>query len=120
MKSPSKSKHPRKTGVLACKVSQRKSWCDIETSYPPSIVLAVCDKAEVDVFSLDAKGKQARNRRHARTIAALIEFTDLRIVDCARILEIKRYAAWWLRRKWTDLPQDQRSSWLGYIHARLK
>ena len=120
MKSHSEAKHQRKTGQLACKVSTRKSWCDIETNYPPSSVLAICDKAEVDVFSLDAKGKQAINRRNARTIAALIEFTDLRVVDCARLVKIKRDGAWWLRRKWTDLPQEQRSSWLGYIHARLK
>ena len=118
--SDGKPKHTRKTGILACKVSSRKSWCDIETSYPPSLVLAVCDKAEIDVFSLDAKGSQAINRRNARTIAALIEFTDLRVVDCARLLGIKRDSAWWLRRKWTDLAQEQRSSWLGYIHARLK
>ncbi len=118
--SRSNFKHPRKVGQLACKVANRKSWCDIEKSYHPSIVLAVCDKAEIDVFSTESKGKQAENRRNARTIAALIEFTDLRVVDCARILDLKRDGAWWLRRKWTDLPAEQRSGWLGYIYARLK
>ena len=95
-------------------------WCDIETNFPPSIVLAACDKLERESFGEGSDGVRAVTRRNARTLAALLEFTDLRVVDVGKLLDVNRDAAWNLRRKWIDLDEEQRQSWLKVVFARLK
>ena len=63
---------------------------------------------------------RAETRRNARTLAALLEFTDMRVVDVGKLLHINRDKAWNLRRKWIDLEESQRQRWLKVVFARLK
>ena len=122
MKSRSEVKRkPKKkyAGRLARKHSGN-GWCDIETNFPPSIVLAACDKLERESFGEGSDGVRAQTRRNARTLAALLEFTDLRVVDVGKLLDVNRDAAWNLRRKWIDLDEEQRQAWLRVVFARLK
>jgi hypothetical protein len=122
MKSHSEPKRkPRQSqaGRLARKHSGN-GWCDIETNFPPSIVLAVCKQLEYESFGEGTAGVRAKTRRNARTLAALLEFTDLRVVDVAKLLNLNRDSAWNLRRKWIDLEEEQRQRWLGVVFARLK
>jgi len=120
MKSPSEP-NPRNSqaGRLARKHSGN-GWCDIESNFPPPIVLAACNKIEKESFGEGSEGVRAKNRRNARTLAALLEFTDLRVVDVGRLLNLNRDSAWNLRRKWIDLDEDQRQAWLRIVFARLK
>jgi hypothetical protein len=120
MRSRSEPK-PKKSqaGRLARKHSGN-GWCDIETNFPPSIVLAVCKQLEYESFGNGSDGERAVSRRNARTLAALLEFTDLRVVDVAKLLHINRDQGWNLRRKWIDLDEEQRQRWLGVVFARLK
>ena len=83
-------------------------------------VLAACDKLERESFGEGSDGVRAVTRRNARTLAALLEFTDLRVVDVGKLLDVNRDAAWNLRRKWIDLDEEQRQSWLKVVFARLK
>ena len=122
MKSRSEVKRkPKKShaGRLARKHSGN-GWCDIETNFPPAIVLAVCKQLEYESFGEGTDGVRAVTRRNARTLAALLEFTDLRVVDVGKLLDVNRDAAWNLRRKWIDLDEEQRQSWLKVVFARLK
>ena len=122
MKSRSEPKRkPRQSqaGRLARKHSGN-GWCDIETNFPPAIVLAVCNQLEYESFGEGTKGVRAVTRKNARTLAALLEFTDLRVVDVAKLLNLNRDSAWNLRRKWIDLEEEQRQRWLGIVFARLK
>ena len=122
MKSRSEVKRkPKKkyAGRLARKHTG-SGWCDIETNFPPSIVLAACDKLERESFGEGSEGVRAQTRRNARTLAALLEFTDLRVVDVGKLLGVNRDAAWNLRRKWIDLEEEQRQRWLKVVFARLK
>lgn len=116
---PKRKARPSQAGRLARKHSGN-GWCDIETNFPPSIVLAVCKQLEYESFGEGTDGVRAVTRRNARTLAALLEFTDLRIVDVTNILNIKRYQGWNLRRKWIALDEEQRQRWLGVVFARLK
>jgi hypothetical protein len=121
MKSRSEVKRkPRQSqaGRLARKHSGN-GWCDIETNFPPSIVLAVCKQLEYESFGEGTDGVRAVSRRNARTLAALLEFTDLRVVDVAKLLHINRDQGWNLRRK-CDLDEEQRQRWLKVVFARLK
>ena len=95
-------------------------WCDIETNFPPAIVLAVCKQLEYESFGKGTDGVRAVTRRNARTLAALLEFTDLRVDDVGKLLHINRDKAWNLRRKWIALDEEQRQRWLGVVFARLK
>jgi len=95
-------------------------WCDIETNFPPSIVLAACHKLELESFGDGSDGVRAVTRKNARTLAALLEFTDLRVVDVGKLLDVNRDQAWNLRRKWIDLDEEQRQRWLKVVFARLK
>ena len=122
MKSHSEVKRkPRQSqaGRLARKHSGN-GWCDIETNFPPSIVLAVCKQLEYESFGEGTDGVRAQGRRNARTLAALLEFTDMRVVDVGKLLHINRDKAWNLRRKWIALDEEQRQRWLGVVFARLK
>ena len=122
MKSRSEVKRkPKKShaGRLARKHTGN-GWCDIETNFPPAIVLAACDQLERESFGDGSDGVRAMSRRNARTLAALLEFTDLRVVDVAKILDINRDQGWNLRRKWIDLDEEQRQRWLKVVFARLK
>ena len=120
MRSPSERKpKPKYTGRLARKHTG-SGWCDIDTNFPPSIVLAACDKLERESFGEGTDGVRAEVRRNARTLAALLEFTDLRVVDVVKLLNINRDQGWNLRRKWIDLDEEQRQRWLGIVFARLK
>ena len=122
MKSRSEAKpKPRQSqaGRLARKHSGN-GWCDIETNFPPSIVLAVCKQLEFESFGNGSEGVRAETRRNARTLAALLEFTDMRVVDVGKLLHINRDKAWNLRRKWIDLEESQRQRWLKVVFARLK
>ena len=122
MKSHSEVKRkPKKShaGRLARKHSVN-GWCDIETNFPPPIVLAVCKQLEYESFGEGTDGVRAQGRRNARTLAALLEFTDLRVVDVAKLLKINRDQGWNLRRKWIALDEEQRQRWLGVVFARLK
>ena len=122
MKSRSEPKRkPKKkyAGRLARKHTG-SGWCDIETNFPPSIVLAACDKLERESFGEGTDGVRAETRRNARTLAALLEFTDMRVVDVGKLLGVNRDAAWNLRRKWIDLDEEQRQAWLRVVFARLK
>ena len=122
MKSRSEVKRkPKKkyAGRLARKHTG-SGWCDIETNFPPSIVLAACDKLERESFGEGSEGVRAVTRRNARTLAALLEFTDMRVVDVGKLLGVNRDAAWNLRRKWIDLDEEQRQAWLKVVFARLK
>jgi hypothetical protein len=122
MKSRSEVKRKPKrkyTGRLARKHTG-SGWCDIDTNFPPSIVLAACHKLERESFGEGSDGVRAKTRRNARTLAALLEFTDLRVVDVGKLLDVNRDAAWNLRRKWIDLDEEQRQSWLKVVFARLK
>ncbi len=120
MKSRSEPK-PKKShaGRLARKHSGN-GWCDIDTNFPPSIVLAVCKQLEYESFGEGTDGVRAVSRRNARTLAALLEFTDLRVVDVGKLLKINRDQGWNLRRKWIALDEEQRQRWLGVVFARLK
>jgi len=119
-RSEVKRKPKRKyTGRLARKHTG-SGWCDIETNFPPSIVLAACDKLERESFGEGSEGVRAETRRNARTLAALLEFTDMRVVDVGKLLHINRDKAWNLRRKWIDLEESQRQRWLKVVFARLK
>jgi hypothetical protein len=75
---------------------------------------------ERESFGKGSDGVRAVNRKHARTLAALLEFTDLRVVDVAKLLNLNRDSAWNLRRKWIDLEEEQRQRWLKVVFARLK
>ena len=122
MKSRSEVKRkPRQSqaGRLARKHSGN-GWCDIETNFPPTIVLAVCKQLEYESFGNGSEGDRAQVRRNARTLAALLEFTDMRVVDVGKLLHINRDKAWNLRRKWIDLEESQRQRWLKVVFARLK
>jgi len=120
MRSRSEPKPKRKyTGRLARKHSGN-GWCDIETNFPPSIVLAVCKQLEYESFGEGTDGVRAVTRRNARTLAALLEFTDLRVFDVAELLHINRDQGWNLRRKWIALDEEQRQRWLKVVFARLK
>ena len=122
MRSRSESKpkpRPSQAGRLARKHSGN-GWCDIETNFPPSIVLAVCKQLEFESFGNGSDGERAQGRRNARTLAALLEFTDLRVVDVAKLLHINRDQGWNLRRKWIALEEEQRQRWLKVVFARLK
>ena len=120
MKSRSESKPKRKYAGRLARKHTGNGWCDIETNFPPSIVLAACDKLERESFGEGSDGVRAKVRRNARTLAALLEFTDLRVVDVGKLLDVNRDAAWNLRRKWIDLDEEQRQSWLKVVFARLK
>ena len=122
MKSHSESKRkarPSQAGRLARKHSGN-GWCDIDTNFPPTIVLAVCKQLEYESFGEGTDGVRALTRRNARTLAALLEFTDMRVVDVGKLLNINRDKAWNLRRKWIALDEEQRQRWLGVVFARLK
>jgi len=122
MKSRSEVKRkPKKShaGRLARKHSGN-GWCDIETNFPPTIVLAVCKQLEYESFGEGTDGVRAVSRRNARTLAALLEFTDLRVFDVAELLHINRDQGWNLRRKWIALDEEQRQRWLKVVFARLK
>ena len=122
MKSRSEVKRkPKKShaGRLARKHSGN-GWCDIETNFPPAIVLAVCKQLEYESFGEGTDGVRAVTRRNARTLAALLEFTDLRVFDVAELLHINRDQGWNLRRKWIALDEEQRQRWLKVVFARLK
>lgn len=95
-------------------------WCNIETSFPPSIVMAACDKVEKESFGAGSDGVRAASRRNARTLAALLEFTDLRVIDGGRMLGINRDAAWNLRRKWVALDEKTRQRWLKVVYERMQ
>jgi len=122
MKSRSevKRKPKRKYAGRLARKHTGSGWCDIETNFPPSIVLAACHKLERESFGEGSDGVRAKVRRNARTLAALLEFTDLRVVDVGKLLDVNRDAAWNLRRKWIDLDEEQRQSWLKVVFARLK
>ncbi len=122
MKSRSevKRKPKRKYAGRLARKHTGSGWCDIDTNFPPSIVLAACDKLERESFGEGSDGVRAKVRRNARTLAALLEFTDLRVVDVGKLLDVNRDAAWNLRRKWIDLDEEQRQSWLKVVFARLK
>ena len=79
-----------------------------------------CDKLERESFGAGSDGPRAETRRNARTLAALLEFTDMRVVDVGKLLGVNRDAAWNLRRKWIDLDEEQRQAWLRVVFARLK
>jgi len=122
MKSRSEVKRKPKrkyTGRLARKHTG-SGWCDIETNFPPAIVLAVCKQLEYESFGEGTDGVRAVTRRNARTLAALLEFTDLRVFDVAELLHINRDQGWNLRRKWIALDEEQRQRWLKVVFARLK
>ena len=122
MRSRSELKRkPKKShaGRLARKHSGN-GWCDIETNFPPTIVLAVCKQLEYESFGEGTDGVRAVSRRNARTLAALLELTDLRVFDVAELLHINRDQGWNLRRKWIALDEEQRQRWLGVVFARLK
>jgi hypothetical protein len=116
---PKRKPRPSQAGRLARKHTG-SGWCDIETNFPPSIVLAACDKLERESFGEGSEGVRAETRRNARTLAALLEFTDMRVVDVGKLLHINRDKAWNLRRKWIDLEEEQRQRWLKVVFARLK
>jgi hypothetical protein len=122
MKSRSevKRKPKRKYAGRLARKHTGSGWCDIDTNFPPSIVLAACHKLERESFGEGSDGVRAKVRRNARTLAALLEFTDLRVVDVGKLLDVNRDAAWNLRRKWIDLDEEQRQSWLKVVFARLK
>ena len=116
---PKRKPRPSQAGRLARKHTG-SGWCDIETNFPPSIVLAACDKLERESFGEGTDGVRAEVRRNARTLAALLEFTDMRVVDVAKLLHINRDQGWNLRRKWIALDEEQRQRWLKVVFARLK
>ena len=116
---PKRKPRPSQAGRLARKHSGN-GWCDIETNFPPSVVLAACDQLERESFGEGTDGVRAEVRRNARTLAALLEFTDMRVVDVGKLLHINRDKAWNLRRKWIDLEEEQRQRWLKVVFARLK
>lgn len=116
---PNRKARPSQAGRLARKHSG-KGWCNIETNFPPSIVLAVCKQLEYESFGDGTAGVRAVTRKNARTLAALLEFTDMRVIDAGKILNINRDKAWNLRRKWIDLEEEQRQRWLKIVFARLK
>jgi hypothetical protein len=120
MRSRSERKPKRKYAGRLARKHTGSGWCDIETNFPPSIVLAACDKLERESFGAGSDGPRAETRRNARTLAALLEFTDMRVVDVGKLLGVNRDAAWNLRRKWIDLDEEQRQRWLGVVFARLK
>ena len=120
MRSPSERKPKRKYAGRLARKHTGSGWCDIETNFPPSIVLAACDKLERESFGAGSDGPRAEIRRNARTLAALLEFTDMRVVDVGKLLGVNRDAAWNLRRKWIDLDEEQRQAWLRVVFARLK
>ena len=119
-RSETKRKPKRKYAGRLARKHTGSGWCDIETNFPPSIVLAACDKLERDSFGAGSDGVRAETRRNARTLAALLEFTDMRVVDVGKLLGVNRDAAWNLRRKWIDLDEEQRQAWLRVVFARLK
>ena len=121
MKSRSevKRKPKRKYAGRLARKHTGSGWCDIETNFPPSIVLAACHKLERESFGEGSDGVRAKVRRNARTLAALLEFTDLRVVDVGKLLDVNRDAAWNLRRKWIDLDEEQRQRWLKVVFSRL-
>ena len=116
---PKRKPRPSQAGRLARKHSGN-GWCDIETNFPPSVVLAACDQLERESFGKGSDGVRAVTRKNARTLAALLEFTDLRVVDVVKLLNINRDQGWNLRRKWIDLDEEQRQRWLKIVFARLK
>ena len=120
MKSRSERKPKRKYAGRLARKHTGSGWCDIETNFPPAIVLALCKQLEYESFGEGTDGVRAVTRRNARTLAALLEFTDLRVVDVGKLLDVNRDAAWNLRRKWIDLDEEQRQSWLKVVFARLK
>ena len=120
MRSRSEPKPKKKYAGRLARKHTGSGWCDIETNFPPSIVLAACDKLERESFGEGSEGVRAQTRRNARTLAALLEFTDLRVVDVGKLLGVNRDAAWNLRRKWIDLDEEQRQAWLKVVFARLK
>ena len=119
-RSEVKRKPKRKYAGRLARKHTGSGWCDIETNFPPSIVLAACDKLERESFGEGSDGVRAQTRRNARTLAALLEFTDMRVVDVGKLLHINRDKAWNLRRKWIDLEEEQRQRWLKVVFARLK
>ena len=119
-RSDSRPKPKRKYAGRLARKHTGNGWCDIETNFPPSIVLAACDKLERESFGAGSDGPRAETRRNARTLAALLEFTDMRVVDVVKLLGVNRDAAWNLRRKWIDLEEEQRQRWLKVVFARLK
>jgi len=119
-RSEPKRKPKRKYAGRLARKHTGSGWCDIDTNFPPSIVLAACHKLERESFGEGSDGVRAKVRRNARTLAALLEFTDLRVVDVGKLLDVNRDAAWNLRRKWIDLDEEQRQSWLKVVFARLK
>jgi hypothetical protein len=119
-RSEPKRKPKRKYAGRLARKHTGNGWCDIETNFPPSIVLAACDKLERESFGEGSEGVRAETRRNARTLAALLEFTDMRVVDVAKLLHINRDQGWNLRRKWIALEEEQRQRWLGVVFARLK
>ena len=120
MKSRSEPKPKKKYAGRLARKHSGNGWCDIETNFPPAIVLAVCKQLEYESFGNGSEGDRAQVRRNARTLAALLEFTDMRVVDVGKLLNLNRDSAWNLRRKWIDLEEEQRQRWLKIVFARLK
>lgn len=95
-------------------------WCDAFQRHTPQAIIAACKRAEADIFGFDDLGTQATIRRNARVIAALMEYSGIRVVDAARLVGIDVNAAWYVRSKWSTAEQSHRDEWLGRVEIELK
>lgn len=93
-------------------------WCEFSAKFSPVDILAAV--AALESSEDVSGGSRAKNRRDARAVAALLAFSELRVLDCCELLGLTRHAAHNSRKKWLALPAAARAKFLRVVGAQLE
>ena len=95
----------------------RDEWVEFSQYYSPSAILAAVDALEPAADAIG--GTRAKSRRDARAVAALLAFSELRVIDCGVLMCLSQHAAHNARKKWLALPSASRAKFLRVVGAEL-
>lgn len=94
-------------------------WCNIEVWHPPSTVIRAVQAIELAKFGEGDRGVRALSRMNARAMAALLEFTDLSVINAGRVLGLNRDQAFNARRKWQKAEPEMREMWIKVVYREM-
>jgi hypothetical protein len=92
----------------------------LERMYPAEKVINIMNLIEKKHFGNGGAGVRARNRRLARMLAALTEYTDLTVTEAGRTLGMCKDRAFNMQKKWNGMPDEEKDSYMAYLDSKLE
>lgn len=91
----------------------------LERMHPADKVIKIINLIEKNHFGNGGAGVRARNRRLARMLAALTEYTDLTVSEAGRTLGMCKDRSFNMQKKWAGMPDEEKDSYLAYLDSKL-